>query len=205
MGCDYMDRPRDEVREVLNHLENSGKVRQRTCLCTNRGVAAWLLISFQRLWIILCPEGPRALSLQLISDLASQVVAGLRTTFSLRAPARTQLLPALAAYFWPRPHVIFGRESLTLLYPYSPARAESLPYPPWCVPHILIFGFGSVPWQPLAPTPNCRPIITPLPTFPAWSQMSPFPAASRSGIFGHSGTAAEERYTFGILSCAQCI
>ena len=57
------------VREVLNHLENPGKARQRTFLCTDRGVAAWLLIWFQRLWITVCPEGPGPFSLRSVPNL----------------------------------------------------------------------------------------------------------------------------------------
>lgn len=56
MGCDYMDRSKYEIRKVL---ENPGSVRQRTGLRTSRGVAVWLWIWFQRLWIKVCPEGPK--------------------------------------------------------------------------------------------------------------------------------------------------
>lgn len=68
--CDYMDRPRYKVWKVLKHLVNPRKAGQRNYLCTSRGVAAWLLTEFRRLWIIGCPETARAFSLRLISDLA---------------------------------------------------------------------------------------------------------------------------------------
>ena len=120
------------------------------------------MIWFRRLWITVCPEGPGAFSLKIDTHpclgLTSQVVPGpLFPSGLLLARGCFQHLRHTSDHSLSH----LGKEPLTLLYPYSPARARVfvLPAPPpQLTLHILTFGLWSVSGShwPGLPTPDSQ-------------------------------------------------